>query len=200
MRDTTLARTRGYGWKAAEWLMGVFGGVAAFLGFFIMFGPEEDYVGLGGDVAWQVGDVSSAWMYGLVIGGLVLLAGALLMVIAGRSRTRVAPTPRGDLLWHVGVFVLVNAFVWAQDFALGSGLDYAYLVTIPWLFGLAVHGFSLLSKRGRVSAEGSHDYGRWLGEPRAWPTEGWYSSRERDAETVPEAELPEQEQKELQHH
>ncbi len=151
MRDVTLAKTRGYGWKAGEWLMGVFGGVAAFLGFFIMFGPEEDYVGLGGDVAWQVGEISSAWMYGLIIGGLVLLAGTLALIIAGRSRTPVASTPRGDLLWHSGVFVLVNAFLWAQDFALGTGLDYAYLVTIPWGIGLAFHGYRYFS--GDLDAE-----------------------------------------------
>ena len=145
MRVTTLAKTRGYGWKAAEWLMGVFGGVAAFLGFFIMFGPEEDYVGLGGDVAWQVGEISTAWMWGLVIGGLVLLAGMLTLVIAGRSRVSVGSTPRGDLLWHSSVFVLVNAYVWAQDFALGTGLDYAYLMTIPWGIGLAFHAFRYFS-------------------------------------------------------
>ena len=144
-------KTRGYGWKAAEWLMGVFGGVAAFLGFFIMFGPEDDTVGLGGDVAWQVESISSAWMYGLLIGGLVLLAGTVFMVIAGRSRSPVAATPRGDLLWHTSVFILVNAFVWAQDFALGTGLDYAYLITIAWGVGLAIHAFRYFS--GALEAE-----------------------------------------------
>jgi hypothetical protein len=145
MRETTLAKTRGYGWKAGEWLMGVIGAVATFLGLFIMFGPEEDSIGLGGDVAWQVGEISSAWMYGLLIGGLILLAGTLLLVIAGRSRPTTATTARGDLLWHTGVFILVNAYVWAQDFALGSGLDYAYLVTIPWGIGLAIHAIRYFS-------------------------------------------------------
>lgn len=145
MRTTTFAKTKGYGWKAAEWLMGVFGGIATFLGFFVMFGPEDDYIGLGGDVAWRVGDVSSAWMYGLVVGGLALLAGLLFMVITGRTRTAVGATPRADLLWHAGVFTLVNAFVWAQDLALGSGLEYAYYMTIPWAIGLAIHAYNYFS-------------------------------------------------------
>jgi hypothetical protein len=138
-QHTAPAETRGYGWKAAEWLLGVIGGVAVFLGLFIMFGSENEHVGLGGDLAWRVGDISSAWMYGLLIGGLVCLAGLVYMLFAGRSRTRLPATPRGDLLWHTGVFIVVNAFVWAQDFAISTGLDYAYLITIPWGMGLAIH-------------------------------------------------------------
>ncbi len=46
-------KTRGYGWRAAEWLLGVFGGVAAFLGIFAMFGSESESIGLGGDLAWE---------------------------------------------------------------------------------------------------------------------------------------------------
>ncbi len=147
MRDVTPVKTRGYGWKAATWLMGVFGSVAAFLGLFVMVGPEDDFVGLGGDWAWRVSDVSSAWMYGLLIGGVVLLVGMAYMLIAGRRRTALRETPRGNLLWHTVVFILVNAFVWIQDFALGTGLDYAYLLTVPWGVGLAVHAFTYFSQK-----------------------------------------------------
>lgn len=139
--DAALGKTRGYGWKAGEWLTGVLGAVAAFLGFFILFGSENEYVGLGGDLSWRVGDISTAWTWGLLIGGIVLLAGWLYLIIAGRARTPIAATPLGDLVWHLCVFILVNAFVWAQDFALGTGLDYAYLLTIPWAFGLAIHAW-----------------------------------------------------------
>lgn len=149
MRTTSIEKTRGYGWKAAEWLMGVVGGVALIIGLVIMFGPERDTVGLGGDLAWEIGEISSAWMYGLLIGGVVLIAGVLYMVIAGRSRTRLAPTPMGDLIWHASVFVLVNAYIWAQDFALGSGLDYAHFATIPWGMGLAIHAWNVF--RGRAT-------------------------------------------------
>ncbi len=151
--DAALGKTRGYGWKAGEWLMGVIGAVATFLGFFILFGSENEYVGLGGDWSWRVGDISTAWTYFLLIGGIVLLAGWLFLVIAGRSRTPLEATPRGDLVWHYSVFILVNAFVWAQDFALGTGLDYAYLMTIPWGIGLAIHTWVYFTREADTVAE-----------------------------------------------
>ncbi len=40
-------------------MCGIVGGIAAFLGLFILFGPEDEYVGLGGDFSWRVGDISS---------------------------------------------------------------------------------------------------------------------------------------------
>ena len=44
-----------------------------------------------------------------------------------------------ELIWHTGAFVVVNAFVWIQDIAIGGGVDYAYWLTIPWGIGLTVH-------------------------------------------------------------
>ncbi len=147
MRTAAPTKTRGYGWKAAEWLLGVFGGVATFLGFFVLFGSESEYVGLGGDFAWRVGDISSAWTWTLLIGGIAMLAGLVYMLINGRERVSLPATPRGDLIWHTSVFVLVNAFVWAQDFAVSTGLDYAYLMTIPWAIGLAFHAYRYFAMR-----------------------------------------------------
>lgn len=135
-QDTSL---RGGGWSFTEWLFGIVGGIAAFLGLFIMFGPEDEYVGLGGDLSWRVGDISDVWMFSLLIGGVALFGAAVYMAIVGRSRPRVQSTPLGDLLFHAGVFTAVNAFVWAQDLAIGGGLDYALWVTIPWGIGLAIH-------------------------------------------------------------
>ena len=117
-QDTSV---KGGGWIFTEWLTGIVGGIAAFLGLFIMFGPEDEYVGLGGDLAWRVGDISNAWMYSLLIGVAVVAAAVV------------------DLVLHAGVFTVVNAFVWIQDFAIGGGLDYALWVTIPWAVGLAIH-------------------------------------------------------------
>lgn len=143
----------GPGWQATEWICGIIGGIATFLGFFILFGPEDEFVGIGGDLSWQVGEISSAWTYSLVIGGLVLLVVALTMVILGRGRT-VEPigralSLRSDLYWHAGIFVLVNAFIWLQDLAIGGGVDYAFWVTIPWAVGLAIHGLAYVYGRGR---------------------------------------------------
>lgn len=40
--------------------------------------------------------------------------------------TRQAVSDLGTLLWHAGVFVLVNAFIWLQDIAIVGGVDYAW--------------------------------------------------------------------------
>ncbi|MGD2061785.1 MAG: 2TM domain-containing protein [Acidimicrobiia bacterium] len=135
-QDTSV---KGVGWTFTEWLFGIVGGIAAFLGLFIMFGPETEYVGLGGDLSWRVGDITDAWMYSLLVGGFVLLGIAVYMAIVGRHRPTAESTPLGDLALHAGIFTVVNAFVWIQDFALGDGLDYALWVTIPWAVALAIH-------------------------------------------------------------
>lgn len=44
------------------------------------------------------------------------------------------------LQWHFGAFVIINAFFWLMDLALGqSGLQWAYWITVPWAFALAFH-------------------------------------------------------------
>jgi hypothetical protein len=44
------------------------------------------------------------------------------------------------LYWHLGVFVIVNAFFWLLDLGLGvGGADWAYWITIIWGFALAFH-------------------------------------------------------------
>lgn len=142
-RDDTPVRSTG--WTVTEWTLGIIGGIATFLGFFVAFGPEDEFIGLGGDWSWRVGEVTDTWMYTLLGGGLVMLATTVFMVVAGRSRTHVPSTPFADLMLHLGVFAVVNTFVWAQDAALGGGIDYALWVTIPWAFGLAAHAYGYVS-------------------------------------------------------
>lgn len=155
MRDITPAHIthRGIGWKSAWWLLALFGGVATFLGLFILFGSEDEYVGLGGDLAWRVGDISSVWTYGLLIGGLALLGILAAVTIIGRDMGPVTTTPLQDLMFHAGVFVLVNAFIWAQDYALGTGLDYALWVTIPWGVGLLIHAITVVTAGAATKVE-----------------------------------------------
>lgn len=155
-RDNTTQRTlqqggRGIGWKSAWWLVTMLGGVATFLGLFILFGDEDQSVGLGGDFAWTVGEISSTWAYGLLTAGIVGLAVAATMTVTGRRMGPVRTTPLEDLAFHTGVFVLVNAFLWAQDYALGSGLDYAHYVTIPWTVGLLAHAATAFKARSSTS-------------------------------------------------
>lgn len=74
-------------WRnAAGWFFGIVGGIAIFLGVFIMFAGEDQSVGIGGDLSWRVGDIPDAWSYGLLAGGAVLLVVVLGVVLAGRNR------------------------------------------------------------------------------------------------------------------
>ncbi len=44
------------------------------------------------------------------------------------------------LSWHVGVFVIINAFFWVLDLTIGNGgLDWAYWITGLWGLALAFH-------------------------------------------------------------
>ncbi|MDH3306911.1 MAG: 2TM domain-containing protein [Acidimicrobiia bacterium] len=44
------------------------------------------------------------------------------------------------VLWHVGAFVIINAFFWILDLAVGQdGLQWAYWITGAWAFALAFH-------------------------------------------------------------
>lgn len=140
----------------AEWFLGIVGGIFTFLGLFILFADADQYVGIGGDLSWRVGDISSTLAYGLLLGGVVLLAVALAIVYyTGGTQHRTESTDLTDLMWHAGIFVVVNAFLWLQDIIVGGGVDYAYWTTIPWGVGLAVHALLYYYRRGRVESRSS---------------------------------------------
>jgi len=151
--NTREPRPRGIGWKSTWWLLALIGGVATFLGLFILFGNEDEYVGLGGDWAWQVGEIGSVLALSILIGGLMALAIVVRMTIQGRRMGPVTTTPVQDLMFHAGVFAVVNAYIWVQDYALGTGLDYAHWVTIPWGIGLAVHAFTTFTAKSPAPTE-----------------------------------------------
>jgi hypothetical protein len=68
-----------------------------------------------------------------------------------------------DLMWHVAVYVIVNAFLWIMDFAQGGGLEWAYWATIPWGIGLAFHAAAyFLDESGMRSKR----YQKYLEEER----------------------------------
>ena len=140
----------GPGWQFTEWLFGVVGVISVFTGLFILFAGDDQSVGIGGDWSWRVGEISSAWIYGLLIGGGLLLLAAVVMFVVGRGRSEeveTAATPLTGLLWHTGIFLVVNAFIWVQDIAIGDGVNYAYWITIPWAVGLTVHAFMFFRDR-----------------------------------------------------
>lgn len=45
------------------------------------------------------------------------------------------------LMWHIGTFIVVNAFLWFIDISQGGGL-WAFWTTIPWGVGLGFHVLS----------------------------------------------------------
>jgi hypothetical protein len=146
----------GHGWHFTEWLLGIVGGIGAFLGLFTFLASDETSIGLGGDWTWEVGEIATGTKWALVIGGALFIAIAVAMGIAGRSRVR--PVSRisdelSNLIWHAGIFVAVNTFIWLQDIALGGGLDYAYWVTIPWGLGLLAHAFAYSRERSKPAQD-----------------------------------------------
>jgi len=133
--------------RVTEWVLGILGAIAAFVGLFILYAGPEQYVGLGGDLTWRVGEIESGWGYGLLIGGAALLGGAVGLLQWERRHPHEyqQQSERAGLITHVAVFVLVNGLLWLQDILAGGGLEYAYWITIPWGVGLAAHVIAYLS-------------------------------------------------------
>jgi len=46
------------------------------------------------------------------------------------------------LMWHAGVFVIINVFLWILDSWTAAGINWAHLVTIFWGLGLAFHALA----------------------------------------------------------
>jgi hypothetical protein len=137
-----------------EWVLGVLGAIGAFMGLIILFAGEGQYVGLGGELTWQVGEIAVGWGVGFLLGGILLLAGTLALVLWDRSHPHEYP-PQSELaglITHIIVFVLVNGLLWLQDILAGGGLEYAYWVTIPWGIGLLAHVVAYLSSRRHMGS------------------------------------------------
>ena len=155
MPQNTQARAHHASTHATEWAVGLIGLGTAALGFFILLAGDEHSIGLGGVYSWRVGDIHQAWGYSLIGVGFVLAvaAGAMTRFIHHADQHLAAYRKHeSDLLTHTIAFVLVNAFLWIQDLAIGSGLDYAYWVTIPWAVGLLVHATVVWRERARERA------------------------------------------------
>jgi hypothetical protein len=137
----TAAPPRGAApYRITRWVLIVVGAIAAFLGLFILVGPDDSSVGLGGEVSWQVGEIAPAWGYGLLLAGAALLSAGLWLAARSRRLPAGAPVEAAgwhDVIAHAAVFLVVHVFVWIQDIAIGGGVDYAYFITVPWGIGLA---------------------------------------------------------------
>ena len=68
--------------------------------------------------------------------------------------TAKAPTPEElaqrragyltGFLWHVGTFVIINAFFWILDSLDYGGITWSFWITLFWGFALAFHGLAYL--------------------------------------------------------
>jgi Na+/melibiose symporter-like transporter len=66
------------------------------------------------------------------------------------------------LLWHIGTFVVINAFLWILDIVAGApGVQWAYWITIFWGIGLAFHVLAYLIDDSGVE---EHKYQKFLAE------------------------------------
>ncbi len=66
------------------------------------------------------------------------------------------------LIWHVGVFVIINVFFWTIDLALGQeGLQWAYWITGFWGLALAFHALAYFVAGRQLEARKARQY---LGE------------------------------------
>ena len=88
------------------------GGLAAFLGLFIMFGSGDQSIGIGGEVSWQVDEIAPGWGYGLLAAGLVLLVGGIVLTVRSHrlpAAERAADSGWSDVLARHGSMPLADA-------------------------------------------------------------------------------------------
>jgi len=74
------------------------------------------------------------------------------------------------LLWHIGVFVVINAFLWLLDATVGAaGIQWAYWVTLFWGLALAFHVVAYL-----VDGSGFEErkYQKFLAEEKQRQSDG----------------------------
>ena len=143
------AELRRAGYRVTEWVLAILGVIGSAVGLLILVGPDDQYVGLGGEASWAIGEIAPAWGYGMLFGGvlMVIIAAVLALRDRGRRGTGTPESGWGDVLAHSVAFVLVNASLWIQDIALGDGLNYAYWVTIPWAIGLTAHAVAVYTQQ-----------------------------------------------------
>lgn len=63
------------------------------------------------------------------------------------------------LWWHVGTFVVMNAFFWILDLLVGaSGVQWAYWITLFWGLALAFHVVAYLVDGRRLAERKAQQY------------------------------------------
>lgn len=127
--------------RVSEWVLGIAGAFVSFLGLFILLAGDDQYLGIVGTWPGRVGDIAASWGYGLAVVGILMLVAATVLTLWDLRHGLVhrQQSEFTGLLTHIIVFLFVNAFLWLQDILAGGGLEYAWLVTLPWGIGLLCH-------------------------------------------------------------
>jgi hypothetical protein len=62
------------------------------------------------------------------------------------------------LTWHIGAFVILNAFFWALDIMGGGGLGWALWITGFWGLALAFHVLAYIVDGRQLEARKAEQY------------------------------------------
>ena len=103
--DTMPAPVR----QTAEWVTGVIGALAATIGAWMYYGPENGQLSLFG-WDWNVAELSEAWPFGLLVfGGFALFAGfgVFARKLYFRDGEMTSPITASGLLSAIGAVVTV---------------------------------------------------------------------------------------------
>lgn len=67
------------------------------------------------------------------------------------TRARKRAKSYTGLLWHIGVFIVINAFFWILDLTTGAeGVQWAYWITLFWGLALAFHVVAYVVGNGGI--------------------------------------------------
>ncbi|MDY7103388.1 MAG: 2TM domain-containing protein [Actinomycetota bacterium] len=65
------------------------------------------------------------------------------------------------LVWHVGAFVIINAFFWILDAVLGAGgITWAFWITLFWGFALVFHALAYVIDGTFLEQRRASEYAR----------------------------------------
>ena len=62
------------------------------------------------------------------------------------------------LVWHIGAFVIINAFFWILDSLGGGGINWAIWITVMWGIGLAFHVLAYLVDGRQLEEQKAEQY------------------------------------------
>lgn len=63
------------------------------------------------------------------------------------------------LVWHVGAFVIVNAFFWILDLTIGAGgIQWAFWITLFWGLALAFHALAYVVDGRQLEVRKTQQY------------------------------------------